>query len=735
MLPSRDDIAKFISIAPEANEGTALRFLEGAETIDDAISRYYEAQNEAITPSLPTIDAEVDIRNCPPPYARSVIRELAHHHTNKFIEAAEVRSKDEQDMKAALHGIQQACRIFNKDIEPEHTTQFYNCNCDVHKYKDRKAARLHIQEIWSKAVIYPGESAYHDSHSSALIMKNPYSRVPSPFPVTTPGTYNKAKPTPSGYSQHLQRMVQLNATLNAAAQAVIDSKEPASTIWDSEDPETSVPNEADTTASPNTQQPAENPPIESSKPSAFGSLKKMLSKKTPEEKAEKAASHTRELRMAILEEEQGRWPNQEWRQLVIVYQETAGTSQKIADLRARCPIQYLHLLRAGYFEPIPEDWAKSTSNPLRLSIDAVGGWRGVTPGWRGYKDLAEERLYWVSNNTEGIVGNKMKPDVISAMNMARYRMESAIGTPAEYFSRDDICKAQSISETYSKQVMTPFRPLREPAAPLDETMILLEVSESMNSAPLRPNHNEHLITGYSASKQPKSKDIAQAIVRRFSQAMINHDHDSRGYQLVTFADQARYMGHINHQNFEQIWPNIRFGGETRLMLGWQRAKELHFQKHSRTAIYHPMYGWQAGPQTPILRLLIVLDGEAPDMNEFQLDLLGLSWVYVTIFLVGAEQCPNHHRLANELQIISNTNPRVSFLDAQGNMPERFIAHELLKRHLRYNVSFADFETLEQAMVDLPSFTYPHPSLLSSLSPFAFVEKRRPKTLSLIPDPT
>lgn len=28
MLPSRDDIAKFIAIAPEANEGTALRFLE-----------------------------------------------------------------------------------------------------------------------------------------------------------------------------------------------------------------------------------------------------------------------------------------------------------------------------------------------------------------------------------------------------------------------------------------------------------------------------------------------------------------------------------------------------------------------------------------------------------------------------------------------------------------------------------------------------------------------------------
>lgn len=185
--------------------------------------------------------------------------------------------------------------------------------------------------------------------------------------------------------------------------------------------------------------------------------------------------------------------------------------------------------------------------------------------------------------------------------------------------------------------------------------------------------------------------------------MINHDHNTRGYQLLTVANQARYIGYINHQNLEQKWPNIRFGGETQLMLGWQRAKELHFQKHSGTAIYHPMYGWQARPQTPILRLLIVLDGEATDMNEFLLDLLGLSWVYVTIFLMGADRCPQHHRFANELHRISNANPRVSFVDAQGNMPERFVTHELLKRHLRYNVSFSEFEMLEQATVDLPSY--------------------------------
>lgn len=55
-----------------------------------------------------------------------------------------------------------------------------------------------------------------------------------------------------------------------------------------------------------------------------------------------------------------------------------------------------------------------------------------------------------------------------------------------------------------------------------------------------------------------------------------------------------------------------------------------------TQLQHPIYGWQAGPQTPMLRLLLLLDGEATDMDEFELDLLGLSWAHVTIFLIGVD---------------------------------------------------------------------------------------------------
>lgn len=41
------------------------------------------------------MDAEADMHNFPPPYARSATSGVAHHYINTFIEAAEIRSKDE----------------------------------------------------------------------------------------------------------------------------------------------------------------------------------------------------------------------------------------------------------------------------------------------------------------------------------------------------------------------------------------------------------------------------------------------------------------------------------------------------------------------------------------------------------------------------------------------------------------------------------------------------------------
>jgi hypothetical protein len=163
-------------------------------------------------------------------------------------------------------------------------------------------------------------------------------------------------------------------------------------------------------------------------------------------------------------------------------------------------------LRAGYFEPIPVAWANQASNPLKFSIEAGAGWRGITPAWRGYEDTAEERLYWVLNHREGSVGMRMKPDFISEMNMARDRMARAVEPPPLYFDAGDTCHVQHTSEGYSKQVMPPpFQAYDRPEVATDDTMILLDVSGSMDFDPVRPLYDQYLITRWTKSTQPKNK--------------------------------------------------------------------------------------------------------------------------------------------------------------------------------------------------------------------------------------
>lgn len=648
---------------------------------------------------------------------------FTNRHTNAVIQASNIRARDEQDMQNTLQNLQYEYRIYNPEIEPEHDADYY-CSCSIHQFVRRKMNRLGVQRMWCNAVMYPGERFYSSvSITPTLFSSNPYyMRCGSPFGFgytrSFSNSYTWGPPRPSAYAHMAwtQSTIALSNQLNRDAQARVDNKEPKQSIWEV------VPNLAQLTidakgdskgdfkadskddskgdAKSEKRLSKAGPDAAPVKKSKLAGFKKSLGIKSSEEKASEFSSS---LRTSILSEEAGRWPDNAHRQLVADYQQKVGMASHIAALRARKPIQYLHLLRAGYFEPIPVAWATQASNPLKFTVEASDGWRGITPAWRGYEDLAEERLYWVLNHREGSVGMRMKPDFISEMDMAQRRMANAVEPPPMYFSPDDTCIRlhTTTNAGYSKQVMpSPFRAYDRPETPNDDSMILLDVSGSMDFDPVRPLYDRYLITGYARSAQPKNKDVAKSIIRRFTDALAHHDHQTLGYDLVTFANRATYIGAIHHRNFDDMWRGVRVGGGTRVMTGWQKVKELHFQKHRESAIHHPVYGWQAGPQTPILRLLLFLDGEATDMDEFELDLLGLSWAHVTIFLIGVDNCPHHHRHANELQRISDVNHHVSFVDAQGNCPERFVTHELLKRHLGYDISLQEFEAMEQ----LPAYT-------------------------------
>ena len=366
--------------------------------------------------------------------------------------------------------------------------------------------------------------------NAGLFSSNPYRlRVVSPYGFNR-SVWGPQRPSPKWHAQSIHQTIALNNRLNVEAQSNIDSKEPKVSIWDESAGEAAMsrlsmgPTNSekprvqgnDEKGSGERQDSVAESADRPSKPSRFSSFRKSIGIKSSKEreikKTEKMIDRSNELRDAILAEEEGRWPDGQWRYIVDVYQDKVGMTAKIAKLRNDHPIQYLHLLRAGYFEPIPVAWANSASNPLKFSIEAAAGWRGITPAWRGYEDTAEERLYWVLNHRQGSQGTRMKPDFISAMDMARARMERAVEPPPEYYSANDTCHVQHTSDGYSKQVMpAPFVNVDRPALPTDDTMILLDVSGSMDFDPVRPLYDQYLITRYVSSTQPKNKGKIQFV--------------------------------------------------------------------------------------------------------------------------------------------------------------------------------------------------------------------------------
>lgn len=433
------------------------------------------------TDELPSYAAVIASR-APPPI-----------HSNPVIEAAEIRGRDEQDLQNMRLAVQRSLRIYNPEIEPEHEVDYY-CTCPVHKYKQRKTNRLVVQELWSKAVMYPGEKSYHDCFQLRWFTNNPYALgVGSPYGFNHTSFYGIQRPDPEYHAGSVNQAIKLDASLNRKAQVEVDVQEPSSSIWED-------------TRRGSSGSIVDDPANTGRSKSKLAGFKRALSFKSPEEKASIRLIKGLQLRTSILDEERGRWPDDATRQLVAAYQDDMGMTAHISELRTRQPIQYLHLLRAGYFEPIPLMWTTLPSNPLKFTIDAAAGWRGITPAWRGYENTGEERLYWALNHRSGDTSKRLKPDIISALDMARNRMASAVQPPPAYYSSDDACHRQPKFRGYSNQVMPlPLRTIDGPATPTDDTMILLDVSGSMDFYPMRPVYNQYLITGYTRSAQPRNK--------------------------------------------------------------------------------------------------------------------------------------------------------------------------------------------------------------------------------------
>ena len=180
-----------------------------------------------------------------------------------------------------------------------------------------------------------------------------------------------------------------------------------------------------------------------------------------------------------------------------------------------------------------------------------------------------------------------------------------------------------------------------------ETMLLIDVSGSMTWNPHGGMLGPDGIRRF--HDQPSNIRLVEHLVHRVLHHMIprqQKEHPTQlGIDTVTFSTFGTYVGQISADRFTRDWNRqVKLGGGTQVMQGWQTVKATYFQHQHENygrGRWDPVFGWQATPGMPKLSLLVFLDGEAQDMDEFELELLGETWAYVTIALVGMENCPHH----------------------------------------------------------------------------------------------
>jgi hypothetical protein len=440
--------------------------------------------------------------------------------------------------------------------------------------------------------------------------------------------------------------------------------------------------------------------------------------KTKEEKVQQRYAEATQLM-------QQRWgmPGTLMYDMVMRYWVATRMQQHWEYLRREHPRDFKKHLIKGYMEPIPTSWVQNR----RLAFPYPEGSYWETP--------AEKRLYYLLNN--GTMPDGSRPASIRPLNIVRdgyaiirrgnernarqtqidAQRLAAYQSPADVFRMD----RQAKSQHYSAQVPNVIyeartRALHELADGILhgtdhlETMLLIDVSGSMTWNPHNGVWGPDGVRRY--HDQPANICLVEHLVHRVLHHMIpraqrEHLHQP-GIPTVTFSSFGRYVGELSAANFRRDWySKVGLGGGTQVMQGWQVVKNTYFQHqhnnygHGR---YDPVFGWQPTPGMPKLSLLVFLDGEAADMDEFELELLGETWAYVTIALVGMENCPHHHSHAIELERVAKFNPHVGFYDVHGRVCERMVVEDLLSSV--YPVDPPQYSEIVKPEYDLPSYELP-----------------------------
>jgi hypothetical protein len=125
--------------------------------------------------------------------------------------------------------------------------------------------------------------------------------------------------------------------------------------------------------------------------------------------------------------------------------------------------------------------------------------------------------------------------------------------------------------------------------------------------------------------------------------------EAGGLMTVLFADadNARVLGDLNDANWQEKWGSIQWGGGTHIMPGWQLAVDDYMEE----------FGDQPKQDRPALLALVITDGEAEDMAEFEAECAKTTGgTYICVAIVGYG--PDHDRTLAAYQKLADANKHV-----------------------------------------------------------------------------
>lgn len=211
----------------------------------------------------------------------------------------------------------------------------------------------------------------------------------------------------------------------------------------------------------------------------------------------------------------------------------------------------------------------------------------------------------------------------------------------------------------SKQDLSPV----VPAGVEKEPILLLDTSGSM-SYPASPNSRIQrrevvgeamgLLVAKLGAEDSQAEEEAAA------------GEDAGGLMTVLFSNEAELLDDLNEANWREKWDSIQWGGGTHIMPGWEMVVENYLEE----------FGDTPKLERPALLVLVITDGEAADINDFESECAkaqGGTYICVGVVGFGAD----HDRTVADYQKIAATNSHVRVVSFDSETDPNVLAQALI----------------------------------------------------------